>query len=399
VCLAGGVKIEGIGICAGGEARVSSRGLSVCFNFGDGTWTPGVGYLYGASFPEFFAGTLGDGCKPSHFWEENVRGTATGSSTVAFSGKARGSIATASSAGLTFTVKPGETTKNVELTGGGGAPAVTVIAPDGEKLATEPNLMRHGKRLSVISAEKYSRTWIGVEDAQPGVYKVEPQPGSPPIVNVRATHYEPEAGVEASVTGSGRHLVLHYDAGHAKDQVVSFFERGKGTWDLLKKVSGGKGTFAFEPSYGPGGRRSVAAQVEVDGIPAPLQTLDHFKAPPPPPAGRVAGVHIVRHGSRLAVSWRPSPYAQGYSVIIEAGGGLVRSQRVKGKRHAVTVKNVPVTESGSVEVVAFVPTGERGKPGRAGFKALRRQKTRLLPIKELGTGATVAAAKQHKSKG
>lgn len=382
VCLAGGVEVAHVSACAGGEARASSRGISVCFNIGDGAWTPGVGYVYGATLPEFFLGAAGDGCKPSHFWEkpEDVRGR----------------ISAAPGGTLTFKVKPGEKVKNVELTGSGGAPAVTVIAPDGERLATDPNQMLHGKKLSVLAAARYDRAWIGVEDAKPGVYKVIPQPGSVPIANVRETHYEPDADVKASVTGKGHHLVLHYDAGHAKNQVVSFYERGKGTWNLLKQVKGGKGTFAFVPSFGPAGRREIAVQVEVDGIPSPLQTLDHFKAPPPPKASRVKQVRVVRHGSKLTVSWQKAPFAQGYSVVTEASGGAVRSQRVKAKRSAVTVKGIPVTEAGRVEVVAFGPLRDRGKPGKAKYKALRKPETRLLSFKELGTGATEPAAKKGK---
>ncbi|HEY2054866.1 MAG TPA: LamG domain-containing protein [Solirubrobacterales bacterium] len=379
ICLAAGIEVEHVGLCAGGEGHISSRGISVCFDIGSGTWTPGVGVLYSNPIPEFFAGALGDGCKPSHFWEANVR---------AFSGPPRG-VARASSAAtgaMPFTVKPGEENKTIELTGGGGAPAVTVVAPDGEQLASEPNLMRHGTHLGLISSDKYDRTWITIEGAKPGVYKVTEQPGSPTITNVMSTRYEPQAGVEASVTGSGRHLTLHYDAGHAAGQTVSFFERGKDTWTLLKKVSGGKGTIAFEPSYGPAGKRSVAAQVEVDGVPGALQTLAHFKAPPPPKVGRVAGVSVVRHGSALAVSWRKSPYAQGYSVVTDPSGGAVHTLAVGAKHAGAKVKNVPVTEGGTVEVVALGFGGERGKPGKAKFAALRAAKTRMLPYKELGKG-------------
>jgi hypothetical protein len=384
ICLLGGIKVAHVGACAGGEGHISSRGISVCFDILDGTWTPGVGYLYGQTVPTFFAGALGDGCKPSQFWEVNVRGAR---------------ISAAPNAPLVFKVKPGEKAKTMELTGAGGAPAVTVVGPDGEQLASEANTMLHGKKLSAISAARFDRTWIGVEDAKPGIYKVIPAGGSAPIVNVRETRYEPEAGIEASVTGRGRHFVLHYDAGHAAGQTVSFYERGKDTWDLLKTVKGGKGQLAFEPSLGSAGRRSIAAQVEVAGIPGAIETLDHFKAPPPPRVGRVKGVRAIRQGSRLAVSWQKARYAQGYSVVTEASGGAVHTQRVKAKRHAATVKGVPATEAGRVEVVAFGPTGDRGKPSRARFGALRKPKTRMLPFKELGTGEAAGHVKKAKKKG
>jgi uncharacterized repeat protein (TIGR01451 family) len=398
VCLVGGIKIEGIGLCAGGEARVSSRGMSVCFNIGDGTWTPGVGVLYRNAQghpifprPEFFAGALGDGCKPSHFWDVDVRGSrieALRAAPPGFRARPAAKVAREASAPVAFTVKPGETTKNVELRGAGGAPALTVIAPDGEQISSEPNLMRHGKRLSVITDDEVDTAWVGVENAVPGTYRVVLAPGSAPIAQMKETHYEPNAKVSASVTGKGRRLVLHYDAGQAKDQSVSFFERGKGTWNLLKTVGGGKGTLAFTPSFGPGGRRTIAAQVEVDGIPAPLQTLAHYKAPAPPRASKVAGVKVVRHGSKLSVSWRKQPFAKGYSVVTEASGGAVTSLHVEAKRASATVKGVAAFEGGRVEVVAFGPLGDRGKAGTAKFTALSKPPpSRLLPYKELGTGS------------
>jgi uncharacterized repeat protein (TIGR01451 family) len=387
VCLAGGIKIAGIGACVGGEARVSSRGLSVCFNFGDGAWTPGVGDVYG-HFPEFFLGVAGDGCKPSHFWEKNVR--SPDSLILAANRKAAGewgahaAAAHASAAGpLTVTVVKGEDAKSLEMVGSGGAPAVTISGPGGT-ITTKPDEMFREGHLSALAASKYERTWIGLEDAKPGVYKITPQPGSVPIVNLRETHYEPNAGVKASVSGSGRHLVLHYDAGHAHGQKVTFLERGKGTFHPLKTVSGGSGTVAFTPAFGPGGKRTIVAQVEVDGIPAPLQTLAHFKAPAPPRAEKVGGVRVTRHGTKLAVAWNPVPYAQAYGVVITAGGGAVHSLRVKPARHATTLKNVAADQGGTVEVVAFSPLGERGKPGRASFKATSKPPSRLLPYKELG---------------
>ena len=384
ICLVGGVEVEHVGLCAGGEGHISSRGMSVCFDIGDGLWTPGVGVLYSDPIPEFFAGAVGDGCKPSHFWEENVQNGRR-----PFAGAARGA-AHASAAGgeaMQFTVKPGEEDKTIELTGAGGAPVVTVSAPGGETLTSKPNLLNHTEHLGAISYEKYDRTWITIEGGKPGAYKVTPQPGSPPVSNVMATRPEPEAEVKATVTGSGRHLVLHYDAGHAAGQTVSFFERGKQNWTLLKKVSGGQGQIAFEPAFGPAGKRSVAGQVEVEGIPGALETLTHFKAPAPPKVARVANVRVVRHGSTLAVSWQKSPYALGYAIVTDQSGGPVHTLKAKPNHSTAKVKNVSPTEAGTVEVVALGFAGERGQPGKAKFAALRKPKTRLLPYKELGTGA------------
>ena len=129
VCLAGGIKVEHVGLCAAGEGRISSRGASVCFDLIDGNWTPGVGYLYGDLVPEFFFGAVGDGCKPSHFWEEDVRAARISAARPGVEARpTKGAASASAAAGLSFEVKRGETSKTVELTGAGGAPAVTVRA-------------------------------------------------------------------------------------------------------------------------------------------------------------------------------------------------------------------------------------------------------------------------------
>jgi len=368
ICLAGGIEVEHVGLCAGGEARVSSRGISVCFDIAG--WTPGVGYVYGESLPEFFTGLPGDGCKPSHFWEKEVRA-------------ARASAV----APITFTVKRGEKAKSIRLTGAGGAPEVSVRTPGGETIASQANKMLHSGHLSAIAADRYKATWLGVEYAKPGTYQIISQPGSPPITGMAETHYEPGAGVSGKLTHSGRRYVLHYNAGHAASQKVTFIEKGKGTMHPLRTVSGGRGTIAFEPELGKAGRREIVAEVEVGGLPGPPQTIARFSAPSPRRAGTVTHVKVTRHGGKLAISWRKDPSARSYAVIVTQRGGKARMLHVKGRAHSAHLQGILDTEAGKVEVVAVGPLGDRGRPGVARFKATRKESTRLLKFKELGTGA------------
>jgi hypothetical protein len=368
ICLVGGIEIAGLSACAGGEARVSSRGISVCFDIAG--WTPGVGYVYGESLPEFFTGLPGDGCKPSHFWEKEVRA-------------ARASAL----APITFTVKRGEKAKSIRLTGAGGAPEVSLRTPGGETIVSQANKMLHSGHLSAIVGEKYKATWLGVEYAKPGTYQIISQPGSPAITSMAETRYEPDAGVSGKLTHSGRRYVLRYNAGHAADQKVTFIEKGKDTMRPLRTVSGGRGTIAFEPELGKAGRREIVADVEVGGLPAHPQTIARFSAPPPRRAGRVTHVRLTRRGTVLTLSWRKVPYARSYLVLVTQRGGGVRTVRVKSKDHGVRLQDIPATESGRVEVFAFGPLGDRGGAGKARFKATGKERTRLLGFKELGTGA------------
>jgi hypothetical protein len=378
ICLAGGIEVEHVGLCAGGEAHVSSRGISVCFNIGNGLWTPGVGYVYGESFPEFFTGLPGDGCRPSHFWEKDVRA-------------ARASAV----APVTFTVKRGEQVKNVRLTGAGAAPEVSVRTPSGETITSQPNKMLHSGQLSAIAADKYKATWIAVEHAKPGTYQIVSEPGSPAITGVAETHYEPAAAVSGKLTHHGRKYVLHYNAGHAAGQKVTFLERGKTTTRTLRTVSGGKGTIAFEPEIGHAGSREIAAEVEVDGVPASPQKLARFSASPPRRAGRVTHVRVARGHGAIAVSWRKAPFAKSYSVILRQQGGGVHALSVRGTAHAIRLQNILATESGRIEVIAIGPLGDHGRAGDASFKALSKEQSRLLSFRELGKGTTFI---RHKSR-
>lgn len=328
-----------------------------------------MGYVYGATFPEFFTGLPGDGCRPSHFWEKEVRA-------------ARASAL----APITFTVKRGEKAKSIRLTGAGGAPEVSLRTPDGETITSRPNKMFHSGHLSAIAADKYKATWLGVEHAQSGTYQIISQPSSPAITSMAETHYEPGAGVSGTLTHKGRRYTLHYNAGHATGQKVTFVERGKNTLRTLRTVSGGKGAIAFEPELGRAGSREIAAEVEVDGIPASPQKLARFSAPRPRQAGRVTHVRVTRGRSAIAVSWRKAPFAKSYSVILRQHGGGVRTLRVKGNAHSIRLRSILPTESGRIEVIAFGPLGDQAQAGKASFKALSKEQTRLLSFKELGRG-------------
>ncbi len=379
ICLAGGIEVEHVGLCAGGEAHVSSRGISVCFNIGDGLWTPGVGYVYGASFPEFFTGLPGDGCRPSHFWEKDIRA-------------ARASAV----APVTFTVKRGEQAKTVRLTGAGGAPEVSVRTPGGETITSQSNKMLHSGHLSATAAEKYDATWIGVEHAKPGTYQIVSQPGSPTITGLAETRYEPGAGVSGKLSHRGRRYVLRYDAGHAADQKVTFVEKGHDTMRPLRTVSGGRGTIAFEPELGNAGRREIVAEVEVGGLPAAPQKIASFFAPGPRRAGKVTHMRVTRAGNALAISWHASANAKRYTVTVAVNGGGVQTLPVKATSHHVTVQGVPATSAGKVEVIAVGPLGDHGGAGTARFRATSRQQSRLLSYRELGSGTVFAHGKGKK---
>ena len=373
VCLLAGIKIAGIGACAGADAYVSNRGAVACFNVLGAS--PGVGYRWGDTVPTFYLGVLGDGCKPSRYWEANVHAARAAGRSLAGQG---------TPPPLAITVRRGETVKNIELTGQGGAPAVEVRAPDGETLTTRANEIRVGTRLRTLAHEDADRTWIGIENARPGTYTITPLPGSVPIAGMAATRPEPDARITASVRGHGTHRVLHYDAGRTPGRRVTFVERGDATWRPLGSAKLGRGTIRFTPATGPAGLREIVGQVESDGVPSPPLVLDTFRAAAPTRPGRPGRLRLRRQGKDLHVAWPRTANAAAYGVRVRLQNGTQRTLRVPAHRHRARIRAVPTTQGGVVEVRALAALGDWGRVRKARFRPTARPRDRLLLFSQLG---------------
>ncbi len=259
-----------------------------------------------------------------------------------------------------------------------------MTAPNGETITSVPNEMQLGDKLQTLAWEQYDYTWIGVARGQPGTYTITPLAGSVPIEQMFETRPTPDQGIKGSVKGKGRSRVLRYDVGHDPGQRVTFVERGDGVRAELGVAESGTGTIKFEPAPGPAGRREIVAEYDVDGIPAPVEVLDTFKAPAPPKAGAVKRVRVRRKGKSLQISWAAAKSAVGYGIVVSQKNGKQRSFQVKARRRFKRVGGVELTEGGSVSVSAFGPLGDRGRAGSDRFKALRKKPDRRIPYRRLG---------------
>lgn len=384
VCLAGGIKIPGVGkgICTGGLGQISSRGIIGCLYLPKDVWEPGLGFYWTGEF-EAFLGTAGDGCKPSHFAEQNVQGLQKlARRAIADGAFRRKPVSAAGAAPIAFKVNKGDTHKNIHIDGAGGPPAVTVTAPDGETLASETDTMNRTEHLRTFSSDQYDATWVGVDKPVPGTYLITPTADSPAITAVSATDSSKDR-LKASLKKKGRKLVLSYDVGSTPGQVVRFYEKGTTTWRELASAKRGKGRKAFTAALGPAGQRQIVAMVEVDGLPAEPKTVATFTAPPPPTAGKVKGVRARRAKSGLKVSWRRAPNAVKYKVTVFERGGKQIPRFIKASKRTILIKGVAKTQRGSVKVAALGPLGDWGKAGTGRFKATKKVKDRLLSFASL----------------
>jgi hypothetical protein len=386
VCLAGGISIEGYSGCVGGEARVSSKGTSVCLILIDDGFEPGIGYAWGDTLPHIFNG-ISDGCKPSQYWETDIKPP----SARALAGVEHSDVALRGGAEpVSFTVKPGDETKNVELHGVGGAPAVEIEAPNGETITTVPNEMQIGDHLQTLAWEEYDYTWISVTNGEPGEYVVTPLPGSVPFKNsMFETRPTPDEGITATVEQSrrgGGEQVLRYDVGEDPGQKVTFIERSDGIWNELGTATEGKGTIPFTPGPALEGDREIVAQYDINGIPGPVEVLDVYDAPPPPTADEASGVKVKRKGKKLTIKWAKVTDATEYAVVVSQDNGIQKSKTIPAKKRSLKVGGIPPTEGGTVAVSGIGPLLDVGTEDTATFKAIKKKPDRRIPYSKLGQG-------------
>ncbi len=391
VCLAGGITIEGVGACVAGEGRASSKGTSACLIIIDDGFEPGVGYAWGDTLPHIFNG-ITDGCKPSKYWEQNIRGARIAAQRLLLVREAGPPAPVRGGAGtgpIAFTVKPGDTTKNVELHGMGGAPAVRIEAPNGEISTTVPNEMQVGDHIQNLAWEEHDYTWVSVTDGEPGEYLVTPLNGSVPVKGMFETRPTPDEGITASVTasrGGEREQLLRYDVGEDPGQKVTFVERGDGIWNEIGTATKGKGIIPFESGLAAEGEREIIAQYEVGGIPGPIEVLDDYDAPPPPTAGQTDGVKVKRKGRKLTIKWKKTVDAANYGVVVTQENGIQKSKTVSAKKRTLKVRGISPIEAGTVSVSGIGPLGDVGSEDTGTFKAIKKKPDRRVPYSKLGKG-------------
>ncbi|MEH3052417.1 MAG: LamG domain-containing protein [Patulibacter minatonensis] len=357
-CLAGVKK----GLCLGGDANVTSKGIVACLNILD-TFHPGAGLNWASRKVEIWPI---DGCKPSHYW-------------VTF--PARGGSARAVAARLaagdrrTFQVAAGEDAKNVRIIGKGTPPKVKLTAPDGESITVDgDDFVSSAHMLGVrYDGDDQKAVYLGVKNGQPGTYTVEALDGSTELGEMSVTKDGYDSAVTASVgapargarsasaaraaaAAEGEPRTLRYDAGRkGGGQQVTFSERTEDGTVLqeIQTVGGGKGTLTFTPVAGDAGKRQIVAAVSIDGIPAAPQVVSTYSVGTPQKLPAPRGVKVRRAGKGLVVSWTPVAGADRYGVLLQFAGTKVQRQLTAGGgARRLTIKDVPLSESGTVRVTA-----------------------------------------------
>jgi hypothetical protein len=133
---------------------------------------------------------------------------------------------------------------------------------------------------------------------------------------------------------------------------VTLLERGPG-WErpIGHIVGGGAARIAFAPAPARGGRRQIVAQVDQYGHPRAERVVASYIAPPPAPLGRPTGLHAVRRGTLLLVSWRGVPGAMAYLVQVATGRRQAITTVVRG--HRFTFRGIAASSVASISITAL----------------------------------------------
>jgi hypothetical protein len=284
--------------------------------------------------------------------------------------KAQARRAARRGAPLGFTVKQGAGQVNVSIAGSGAPPRVTITGPNGETVTSgaNPSGSATGSAGLLTQADEFDTAIAALPKAAAGAWTVDPLPGSPAITGIQQAESLPEAKVTAKVKrGEGRKRTVEYTVKHAPDQTVKLFESGEFGTALIGTAKGAHGKLGFRAGDGPGGKRTIEAHLEIDGIPRDVIEAGSYRAPGPIKPGKPGDVEVRRAGSRAIVTWDKAKNASGY--IVEAAMKDGRRLAIPTKRTRLTIKDVPGIDSAKIKVAGLTDDNSPGKPGKARLKA------------------------------
>jgi hypothetical protein len=197
--------------------------------------------------------------------------------------------------------------------------------------------------------------------------------GAARVTAVREARGLPKASASATVTGRGRSRVLNWRLRRIPGQRVTFAEIGRDVRNAITTTNSKRGSVRFRPADGPAGKRTIVAMVEQNGEPRTTLTAGSYRAPGPPKPGKPRGLRIVRKGSRLTVSWRPSPSGFRHAVYVQLADGRRVVDVLDSRRRSFTLKGVSSRTGAKVKVLGL--TAANGK-GPSASKSIKARKSR-----------------------
>ena len=341
----------------GAKGLISDRGIAVCH-----VGWPEVGLGFTWSSHDFKA--FGDSCDISP-WRS-----------LAFP-----SSAGAAAAGHVFVVRRGLPFEAFNMLGRDGVPpSVRVSGPHGESARTSADFSPvSGPKFLIMQIPSQSRTFIEVRDPGPGNWTVTPLAGSAPITGYQQGDPLPAPVVRATVTGRGVHRQLSWRLRAIRGQRVTFVEQGRHLSRAIVTSAAPRGQRSFVPAPGPGGKRTIVAQVEQNGLPRRDLVVGSYRATAPARPSRVARFRLVRAGRTLVVRWDRSRNASGYELRLAMGDGRRVLADLPARARSYRLTDLDPATSATATIQALSEVAGNGPMTRSRLSTPRRVLATRVP--------------------
>ena len=189
-----------------------------------------------------------------------------------------------------------------------------------------------------------------------GHWLFTPEAGST-ISKVGTATMLPAPSVRVHLTGHAYAWKLHYKIKPISGQKVQFLETFGKVTHPIATVTAARGTISFTPAGGPGGRRTIVAQV-IQGIsPRARMTVAHYTVPPVRPLAP-SRVKARRSGSSLVITWHGRGVSSYYVVIVHETAGAIRE--LISHKDRVVFKHLPAYSGATVKVAGASLYGAPG---------------------------------------
>jgi hypothetical protein len=271
----------------------------------------------------------------------------------------------------------------VGVIGRDGPPHVALVGPDGTRLEPLPGAPVNTPKAFAFQSVEKRLTWFAVKKPAAGTWKLVPAADSTPITELRTAEGLPQPKVAVHLRrGKGGTRVLDYKITPLAGQTVAFAEQGKGHLgaQIADVSSRTKGSVAFTPTAGPGGPRTIVAQVAQRGMPRKTLVVARFVAPAPPRPARPR-LHVKRSGTRLVVTWKKDAASRRFTVATQLSDGRVLMSATKQPR--ATIPAVARSTSATITVRGEDQRGVLGPRATtriAGVKAKPKKKARRAGV-------------------
>ncbi|MEA2425184.1 MAG: hypothetical protein QOH13_1594 [Thermoleophilaceae bacterium] len=260
----------------------------------------------------------------------------------------------AAAGGQVVAIGAGLPTATIVAEGGSAAPSVTVTGPNGLKLVSGEAPSAKG---AIATPRGIPATYIALKKPAAGDYTIVPNEGSADIVRVlTGDGYKP-----ASVTAKLRGKRISYAiANGGNGQTVVFQEKGRFGTHLLGTVSNARGTLRFKPAAGPGGKRTVTAVIQHNGLVDKQVKIGSYTAPNPPKPGAVGALRSVHKVHKLTITWKAARGATSYVVKIQGSKGTRLARMVGTKARSLKLGAMRRDERFTVTVRGLSKTNRAG---------------------------------------